>query len=50
MRLLALTYLTNEDVVVTIFDDRFVDLPYEELYASLERQLSHIAQERKQTD
>ena len=50
MRLLAPTYLTNEDVVITIFDDRFIDLPYEELHASLERQLSHIAQERKQTD
>lgn len=47
VRLLAPDRLTNEDIVITIFDDRFIDLPYEELYSSLERQLDHIAHERQ---
>jgi hypothetical protein len=35
--------LTNQDIVVTIFDDRFVDMPAEELHKSIKRQLEQIA-------
>lgn len=45
VRLLAPKYLTNQDVVVTIFDDRFIEMPHDELYASIERQLQQIAQD-----
>ena len=35
--------LTNQDIVVTIFDDRFVEMPAEELHKSIKRQLEQIA-------
>lgn len=44
VRALAPQYLTNQDVVVTIFDDRFIAMPHDELHASIERQLQQIAQ------
>jgi len=43
IRLLAPKYLTNQDIVVTIFDDRFITLPHDELQESIERQLQQIA-------
>jgi len=42
IRLLAPKYLTNQDVVVTIFDDKFLNMPYEEMYESIERQLQQL--------
>ncbi len=49
VRLLAPKYLVNEDVVITIFDDRFVNLPYDELVSSIERQLDQIAEHRQKS-
>lgn len=49
VRLLAPGRLTNEDIVITIFDDRFLTLPHEELYGSIERQLSQIARDRQKS-
>lgn len=46
IRLLAPKYLTNQDIVVTIFDDRFLDLPHEELQESIERQLEQISKQK----
>lgn len=43
VRLLAPGRLTNQDIVITIFDDRFLTLPHSELQASIERQLDQIA-------
>lgn len=43
IRLLAPGLLTNQDIVVTIFDDRFLTLPHDELTDSIKRQLTHIA-------
>jgi ribonuclease P protein component len=42
IRLLAPKYLTNQDLVITIFDDRFATMPYDELTNTLERQLQQI--------
>jgi ribonuclease P protein component len=35
--------LKNQDIVVTIFDNRFLDLPSEDLHKSIKRQLEQIA-------
>lgn len=35
--------LTNQDIVVTIFDERFLTMPSEELQKSIKRQLEQIA-------
>jgi ribonuclease P protein component len=35
--------LTNQDIVITIFDDRFLDMPAKELQQSIKRQLELIA-------
>jgi ribonuclease P protein component len=43
IRLQADGLLTNQDIVVTIFDDRFLDTPYQELAASIKNQLDQIA-------
>lgn len=43
IRLLAPQYLTNQDIVVTIFDDRFLELPHKELQDSIQRQLEQIS-------
>ncbi len=48
VRLLAPGRLTNEDIVITIFDDRFLTLPHDELHESIKRQLDHIANKDKQ--
>lgn len=34
--------LTNQDLVITIFDNRFLDMPYAELEDSIKRQLKQI--------
>ncbi|HPW47957.1 MAG TPA: ribonuclease P protein component [Candidatus Saccharibacteria bacterium] len=34
--------LTNQEIVVTVFDDRFLNMPYKELEASVKRQLKDI--------
>jgi ribonuclease P protein component len=43
VRLLAPGRLKNQDIVITIFDDRFLTIPHSELYSSIERQLDQIA-------
>ncbi len=43
IRLLAPTYLKNQDIVVTVFDDRIVSLPQPELIHTLERQLATLS-------
>ena len=35
--------LTNQDIVVTIFDERFLEMPSVELQKSIKRQLEQIA-------
>lgn len=47
VRQLAPGRLTNQDVVVTIFDDRFLTISHDELFESLERQLDQIARTNK---
>lgn len=42
IRLLAPKYLTNRDVVVTVFDDKFLSMPHDEMYESVERQLQQL--------
>ena len=49
VRLLAPGKLTNEDIVITIVDDRFLTLPHEELYSSIERQINQIARDRQKS-
>lgn len=39
IRLLAPKYLTNQDVVITVFDDRFLTMPHDEMLESFDRQL-----------
>jgi ribonuclease P protein component len=48
IRLLAPGRLTNEDIVITIFDDRFLTLPHDELHESIKRQLDYVASNSKQ--
>jgi ribonuclease P protein component len=36
--------LTNQDIVITIFDDKFLKMPQKELLSSIKRQLKTIAQ------
>ena len=43
IRQLAPGLLTNQDIVITVFDDRFLTLSHEELTDSIKRQLTHIA-------
>jgi ribonuclease P protein component len=43
VRLLAPKYLSNQDIVVSVFDDRILTLEYSELYDSIERQLSQLS-------
>lgn len=47
VRLLAPGRLSNQDIVVTIFDDRFLTLPHSELYETIERQLDQIKHQTK---
>lgn len=47
VRLLAPGLLTNQDIVVTIFDDRFLTLPHDELMDSIKRQLQQIVRQTK---
>lgn len=35
--------LKNQDIVITIFDDRFLTMPFDELQKSIRRQLRQIA-------
>jgi ribonuclease P protein component len=39
--------LTNQDIVVTIFDDSFLTIPYAEIAKSIKRQLRDIAKATK---
>jgi ribonuclease P protein component len=48
IRELAPKLITNEDIVVTIFDERFIDMPHTELVATLKRQLEQIAKYNKE--
>jgi ribonuclease P protein component len=41
-------YLDNLDVVVTIFDDRFFNMPHKELETSIIRQLQLMAKNNRQ--
>ena len=43
IRLLADDALSNQDIVVTIFDDKFIDMKHEELLESIGRQIDQIA-------
>ncbi len=47
VRPMASKYLMKEDVVITIFDDRFLTAPFDEIEKSLEIQLKKIANNRK---
>jgi ribonuclease P protein component len=40
-------YLINEDIVITIFDDKFLDSTFELITENLENQLKKIASNRK---
>jgi ribonuclease P protein component len=42
VRLLAPQYLKNENIVITVFDDRFLDMPHTELIETIEKQLKQI--------
>lgn len=35
--------LKNQDIVITIFDDKFLELPTEELHSTIKRQLTAIS-------
>lgn len=37
-------YLTNQDIVVNVFDDRFLYMPYKEMAESIKRQLQQISE------
>jgi len=43
IRLCADNLLTNQDIVVTVFDDRFLCAPYKEISQSIEQQLKQVA-------
>lgn len=42
IRILADRYLKDQDIIVTIFDDRFLTLPHTEIVETLERQLRQL--------
>jgi ribonuclease P protein component len=43
IRLQSGKLLTNQDIVVTVFDDRFLSMPYLEMSTSIRQQLERIA-------
>jgi ribonuclease P protein component len=43
IRLQANDYLKNQDIVITVFDDRFLYAPYKEIAKSIKQQLQQIA-------
>ena len=43
VRLLAPKYLTNQDVIINIYDDKFLELPFDQILKSVERQLKEVA-------
>ena len=43
VRLLAPKYLTNQDVIINIYDDKFLELPFDQILKSVERQLQEVA-------
>lgn len=43
IRLNADNYLTNQDIVITVFDDKFLFMPYEQMAESIRRQLEQIS-------
>jgi len=47
IRLQADGLLTNQDIVVTVFDDRCLTLPHQELTSTIRRQLEQIAKTDK---
>lgn len=49
IRLQAGDYLKNQDIVVTVFDDRFLCVPHKELAKSIKQQLQQIALQSKQS-
>jgi len=48
IRELAPKLLTNQDIVVTIFDEKFLTMPHDELFASLKRQLEQMTKTNKE--
>ena len=42
VRLLAPKYLTNQDVIINIYDDKFLELAFGEILKSVERQLQEV--------
>lgn len=47
VRLLAPGKLNNQDIVITIFDTRFMDMQHDELLESIGRQIDQIAKQSK---
>lgn len=43
IRLTAPKYLTNQDVIINIYDDKFLELPFTEIVRSVELQLNEVA-------
>ena len=43
VRLLAPKHLTNQDVIINIYDDKFLELPFDQILKSVERQLQEVA-------
>lgn len=41
--MLAPKYLTNQDIVITVFDNAFINMAHIELVSSIERQLKQIS-------
>jgi len=48
IRELAPKLLTNQDIVVTIFDEKFLTMPHDELFASLKRQIEQMVKTNKE--
>lgn len=43
VRLTAPKYLTKQDIIITIFDDRFLETPFAEIQQSIEKQFKQIS-------
>ncbi len=42
VRLTAPKHLTNQDVIINIYDDKFLELPFNEIVSSLDSQLKEV--------
>ncbi len=39
-------YLTNQDIIITVFDDKFLETPFTEIQNSIEKQFKQITESK----